>query len=72
LIDIIAVKTSKKKGFAKIQKQKINKDENDMDDEEMDKSGYDSMQEEGGETSRHLTPNQRDNLENIYAYADSI
>lgn len=43
-----------------------------MDDEEMDKSGYDSMQEEGGETSRHLTPNQRDNLENIYAYADSI
>jgi|TARA_B110000285_G_scaffold217361_1_gene265641 hypothetical protein len=62
LIDIIAVKTSKKKGFAKIQKQKINKEENDLDDEEMDKSGYDSMQEEGGETSRHLTPCHKDNM----------
>jgi len=62
LIDIIAVKTSKKKGFAKIQKQKINKEENDLDDEEMDKSGYDSMQEEGGETSRHLTPCHKDDM----------
>ena len=31
-----------------------------MDDADMDKSAYDSMQEEGGETSRHLTPNNKD------------